>query len=618
MLHGGPPRGPSGGQPASGSPSGYSSQDARGNLAVQPAASPAKINLKKAAVKKVVPTIPPVNVLQNVAAPVVAYPKQADGYELPKASTPTPRFTPAESAASLASLKARLDRKATPPKGEVSPPKIAAETDLDDMFARLTSGTIPSPKAVGTGLTLGDVGISAFSFDDEPAVGILNKLPNAVDLTGSTAAFKKGDEKKMHTEIASEKNIEAHGKPQVNQLVGKIAEIKIETETRDINKWEGMTKEDLEREYLNQASRYLTSLSTTEATTSAHLVKSVFIKLRRSFGGSMLLDLESVDTLKRSLVDAICTYIAGLPSNGAKSLEAAFVEQILKDNDGDFLQLCAKLVDEKCIQLENLDEVVGLCRAIIEIIPKDDIKTKLPGSRSTTAPGENLLNMPANAQKPPSKDPMDNMTAWPTQQKRENVVGCRTCILKGVSGITTINQLQAYVWGGRLESISHPVPGSDFALVKFLTSEGCQKFFDETENGIELHGDKKTLITVEKMQGPNSVNDLLRNCTDGDGSRCVRAYDADKDWGDTVLKKLAVGQSTTKREIDVIKRGQTAKGRFYIEFRFASIYHALSFKHDLTSDEDWEHCTINFAKDPCETARGVHLKDEDEDSGFVA
>lgn len=62
-------------------------------------------------------------------------------YEIPKASTAKPRFTPAESAASLASLKARLDRKATPPKVESSTPKIAAETDLDDMFARLTSGS---------------------------------------------------------------------------------------------------------------------------------------------------------------------------------------------------------------------------------------------------------------------------------------------------------------------------------------------------------------------------------------------------------------------------------------------------------------------------------------------
>lgn len=295
------------------------------------------------------------------------------------------------------------------------------------MVTNLHTIATPSPKPVGNGLALGGVDISAFSFDDRPAVGIPNKLPNAVDLAGSTAGFKKEDEKKMNTHVASEKNIEAHDNSQVNQLVGKVAEIKIEDdeikteiETEDVNKWDGMTKEDLEREYLNKASGYLTSLSTTEVTTSAHLIKSVFIKLRRSFGGPMPLGLESVDALKRTLIDAISTYVDGLPSNGAKSLAAAFIEQTLKDNDGDFLQLCAKLVDEKFIALENLDEVVGLCRAVIEIIPKEDIKTKLPGSSSTTAPGENLLNKAANAQKPASKDPMDNMTAWPTQQKREN------------------------------------------------------------------------------------------------------------------------------------------------------------------------------------------------------
>lgn len=29
-------------------------------------------------------------------------------------------------------------------------------------------------------------------------------------------------------------------------------------------------------------------------------------------------------------------------------------------------------------------------------------------------------------------------------------------------------------------------------------------------------------------------------------------------------------------------------------------------------DEDWEHCTVGYAPDPCETAHGVHFKDEDE------
>lgn len=133
-------------------------------------------------------------------------------------------------------------------------------------------------------------------------------------------------------------------------------------------------------------------------------------------------------------------------------------------------------------------------------------------------------------------------------------------MLKGVSGITSLNQLQALVWGGRLESISLPEPGSGFALVKFLTPEACQKYFKATENGIEISGEKKAVIFVEKQPGPNSINDVIRNCIEGDASRCVRAYDADEDWSDMALLKLARGKGQLKREVDRIKRGKTAKG----------------------------------------------------------
>lgn len=67
---------------------------------------------------------------------------------------------------------------------------------------------------------------------------------------------------------------------------------------------------------------------------------------------------------------------------------------------------------------------------------------------------------------------------------------------------------------------------------------------------------------MEKADGPNSVNDMLAACTEGDATRCVRAYDADDDWGDILLMKLASRPkgSQPKREVDIIKRGDTARG----------------------------------------------------------
>jgi hypothetical protein len=105
-----------------------------------------------------------------------------------------------------------------------------------------------------------------------------------------------------------------------------------------------------------------------------------------------------------------------------------------------------------------------------------------------------------------------------------------------------------------------PTPGSGYALVKFLTAAACSKYFKATENGIEVPGKKKTVIFVEKQPGPNSVNDVIRNCIEGDASRCVRAYDADEDWEDMALLRLAKGKGQTKREVDRIKRGKTSRG----------------------------------------------------------
>ena len=50
-----------------------------------------------------------------------------------------------------------------------------------------------------------------------------------------------------------------------------------------------------------------------------------------------------------------------------------------------------------------------------------------------------------------------------------------------------------------------------------------------------------------------------------------------------------------------------------MEFRFSNIYHALNFKRELMDNDDWEHCSIGYAPDPCELADGVHYKDEDEE-----
>lgn len=124
-----------------------------------------------------------------------------------------------------------------------------------------------------------------------------------------------------------------------------------------------------------------------------------------------------------------------------------------------------------------------------------------------------------------------------------------------------MNELQALVWGGKLESISMPAAGSGYALVKFLTPKACQTYLDATKNGIQFQkNSKKVFVFVDRQSEPSSTNDMIENCIKQDASRCIRVIGADDDWSDGALLKLARGKQQISRSIDRIKQGKTARG----------------------------------------------------------
>lgn len=187
-------------------------------------------------------------------------------------------------------------------------------------------------------------------------------------------------------------------------------------------------------------------------------------------------------------------------------------------------------------------------------------------------------------------------------------------------------------------------------MVKFLTAEACQKYFEETEKGVVFgSGEKKTVVFVEKSVSPNSSNKFIDAAVRDGATRCVQAIGADESLSETFLMELARGKAQRKREMDRIRHGTTSSGvshferswnsffsfhsllfhflRFslktctmlkltllshqfhYIEFRFANITDSISFLRDLRNKEAWEHCYIKYAPDPCELAKGVHFED---------
>ncbi|KAH7067795.1 hypothetical protein FB567DRAFT_457859 [Paraphoma chrysanthemicola] len=583
-LHGAPvpgqqPRG----SPIRGAIPSFATQDARSNLAVQPAANAGSFKLKKAAVKIVGAASP-------VPGPVKAKPKEAEGY-FPE----TVKLAPKPSATAVAPKSAPA-----PPKIELPATMAGSESVLDEMFARLNARSPSVSSGAAKALSPGGPEKAHYSFDERSKT---STALSDVLKSFSTRSPESPDKAKPLAAAA------VPSKPENQDHIPSIAATKGTAEVESMSEPE----RELEHMYLGKAAEYVVALPVSESA-SVKSIKTTSVKLRSSHAPDAKASIGDVEKLSARFAFAVTNYV-NKTEKSTNPITIDRAKEALQHAEGNVLRLYIKLVEDSYLSMNNLDSIVGLCNSIMDILPKPEPKsTPAP---SAVHPSTRKAEEPMRA----STNPVESFTSWPAQEKREVPPAYRVCLLKGVSGIKSINQLQALVWGGRLESISMPSSGSDFAVVRFLTPEACEKYFQATENGIEIQGDKKTIVFVEKQPSPTSINDVMRNCIESDASRCVLALDADEDWSDMLLMKLAKGKSTAKREVDRIKRGKTARGRYYIEFRFANIYNALEFHRQLKGDHDWEDCTISYAADPCETAHGVHYKDEDDEGtapGFFA
>lgn len=316
----------------------------------------------------------------------------------------------------------KADAKAVPAKAKPAAPNDNAESAIDSIFTRLMSPSpAPSPAATPTPMPVGHhrtAGPSSpvtttttpdgrgraaagpdksfFSFEDEPTNNLQTQfLKNYVANIGR----EEPKTRSLAPASATPPVVEVEGAEELKMPSNATVEPKAA-----VNPCEGMSKEDLERRYLQKAAEYLTSVPIDGKAITADLVKNVMIKLRHSYSATTKPDAEAIDDLKSKYLGAVVSYINGLGKRGATPITADFIEQNLETNDGDFLHLCATLVDEKVLVIENLDEVARLCEAIMGVLPNEEAKA------ATASPETKLI----------SNDPMDKMTAWPTQEKREN------------------------------------------------------------------------------------------------------------------------------------------------------------------------------------------------------
>lgn len=183
------------------------------------------------------------------------------------------------------------------------------------------------------------------------------------------------------------------------------------------------------------------------------------------------------------------------------------------------------------------------------------------------------------------------------------------------------------IYGGPLESInirdsistrSAASIAKVSASVRFLHAADCQRFYDDTSNGLVYGKDlqnREKVVYVELAQDVDVVGGMLSQWIDTGASRCVRAAPVEEEaaagaFGRRSLWELAGRQG---RKVEGMEEGRTPMraggqgNRRYVVWRFCEIKDAVAFRGALVRDEEWETCNVTFADDPCALAQGVHL-----------
>ncbi|OAL48282.1 hypothetical protein IQ07DRAFT_633260 [Pyrenochaeta sp. DS3sAY3a] len=559
-------------------PPGAGGQDACRNLPVQPEAPTSRVTFKKNAVKLIGPAGPArkapgattteTPALMVKASPVVeakkSEPKAATEYDSVATALPRPNGTdtyshnPDQASKEQDELMQELKTNILKDVGN----KSAAASILDDMFSRLKAQTIePVTKATKSDLLSGLVSVMENKGETAPS--------SSASVTASTGATSH-----VYAPTLGASDTQVHTANQV----------------RNDEKF----KNSLEHQIGRKGKEVVLALRAPEGS-MVQIFQHLTELLDQLYANKAQWDTKKWESTKDAAITILTNHFGEIVK-GSNAPKANLVKQTLEEHDGNFLFLCATVFGTETF-FSGTNELEKLRKAILDLDYKEVARVELAQGQSENGP-----TPPSTAEK------------WPARVERADAAKHRACVLKNIApiGNWTIHKLQSLVWGGRLEKISLRDPGSGYVYVKFLTSEACQKYLDATKNGFEICGQ---LVLVDKSEGPSSTNDVIRHCIESGATRCIRAVGADEDWSDLMLMKLARGiAKTAKREVDRVLRGVTAHGHHFIEFRFANIIDALAFKRELIDDQDWEHCNIQFAPDPCELANGVHYQGEESDT----
>ncbi|KAL2819894.1 hypothetical protein BDW59DRAFT_164807 [Aspergillus cavernicola] len=163
------------------------------------------------------------------------------------------------------------------------------------------------------------------------------------------------------------------------------------------------------------------------------------------------------------------------------------------------------------------------------------------------------------------------------------------------------DKVLSLIHGGVIESVS--VAPSGNAHVLFCDPADCKAFFNKYPNGIDLDKERKLTVFVDMGEDVDVISSTLSFSLSVGSSRVVRAVGVDMEVTMNELVKVATANS---RKVEKIIDSYVPGYPRTVNFRFCGIADAVRFRAALVRNEDWEHCNVQYATDPCEVATGYH------------
>ena len=185
-----------------------------------------------------------------------------------------------------------------------------------------------------------------------------------------------------------------------------------------------MSHDELEQEYLRKAAEYISVLPP-GLNNSAHTIKAVSVKLQDAYTPNVgQMSQAEVEKLRARYVFAVVNFVNKKVKLNPRPLKGDLVGKVLRDSNGSLLKMCAALIEGEYISLDSLEQITGLCKNILDVLPKaEDVsftQAKVPIADMLKTQSA----VPATPAVPTSRvapgDPLDGMKAWPNQEKREH------------------------------------------------------------------------------------------------------------------------------------------------------------------------------------------------------